>query len=274
VTPHPPPTPARRRKDESMDLLNEILRNPIEPEYAVVAARGSTAGVRRGAMLAVALVIGAMFAMSVIQTTRSAPAVQQEREQLIASINNEEQRQDALLSRIETLRTDIEQARTAVLSGDGDARATQEALQRLGPPTGAVPVLGPGIVIVVDDSPVTRDDQLNRVLDRDLQYLVNGLWEAGAEAIAINGHRLSVLTAIRSAGDAITVDYRSLTRPYRVEVIGDPRTLAARFANTSGGQLWQGLQENYGMRLSLSQAEELSLRADPGLALRHARRME
>ena len=35
----------------------------------------------------------------------------------------------------------------------------------------------------------------------DLQILVNGLWESGAEAISVNGHRLSTLTAIRGAGE-------------------------------------------------------------------------
>jgi uncharacterized protein YlxW (UPF0749 family) len=40
-----------------------------------------------------------------------------------------------------------------------------------------------------------------------------GLWEPARKPSPINGHRLSSLTAIRSAGDAITVDYRSLTRP-------------------------------------------------------------
>lgn len=255
-----------------MDLLNDILRNPIDPEYKAVAARGGTARASRVAVVGVALVIGAMFAVSVVQTTRSAPAVQQERDQLIASINAEEQHYDALQAQIEELRVEVDRERTAVLAGDQDARATQASLERLRPLTGDVPVVGPGISIVVDDAPVSRDDKLNRVLDRDLQILVNSLWKAGAEGIAINGYRLSALTAIRSAGDAITVDYRSLTRPYRIEAIGDPKTLAAQLSNTAGGQLWQGLQENYGMRFDVSPVEEVRLRADSGLLLRHARR--
>jgi hypothetical protein len=88
------------------------------------------------------------------------------------------------------------------------------------------------MVIVVDDAQGTNAAQ---VTDEDLRQLVNGAWEAGAEGIAINGHRLTTRTAIRSAGSAITVDYRSLLRPYRVEAIGDPKTLPARFANTPGG---------------------------------------
>ena len=44
------------------------------------------------------------------------------------------------------------------------------------------------------------------MLDPDLQKLVNGLWAAGAEAISINGQRLTNLSAIREAGEAITVN--------------------------------------------------------------------
>ena len=100
------------------------------------------------------------------------------------------------------------------------------------------------MLIVVDDSPAASSDARDRVLDLDLQMLANGLWQAGAEAVAINGHRLSGLTAIRSAGDAITVDYRSLTRPYRVEAIGDPRTLQARFVESPAGAWWNDLAQN------------------------------
>jgi uncharacterized protein YlxW (UPF0749 family) len=255
-----------------MDLLNDIMRNPIDPEYWTVAARGGSARASRAATLLVTVVIGALFAYSAVQTTRSAPATQEVRDQLIVRIKTEDERHDSLRADVETLRAENDRARTAALARDEGAQATQAELARLGPITGDLPVRGPGVTIVVDDAPVVRDDKLNRVLDRDLQLLVNGLWYAGAEAIAINGHRLSALTAIRNAGDAITVDYRSLTRPYRIEAIGDPKTLAARFADSSGGQLWQGLQQNYRMPFDLRQTEQLELRADPGLGVKHARR--
>ena len=131
---------------------------------------------------------------------------------------------------------------------------------------------GPGVLIVVDDSPSAAADARDRVLDIDLQVLANGLWEAGAEAISINGHRLSGLTAIRSAGDAITVDYRSLTRPYRVEAVGDVRTLQARFVESSAGAWWNDLAQNRQMRYEISDVKQLDLAADPGIVLRHAGR--
>ena len=129
-----------------------------------------------------------------------------------------------------------------------------------------------GVLIVIDDSPSATGDARDRVLDIDLQVLANGLWEADAEAISINGHRLSSLTAIRSAGDAITVDYRSLTRPYRVEAIGDLRTLQARFVESSAGAWWNDLAQNRQMRYEISDVKQLDLAADPGIVLRHAGR--
>lgn len=255
-----------------MDLLNDILRNPVDPEYRQVAEQGHRPRANRWAVLAVALLIGAMFSLSAVQTTRTAPAAAQERTHLIRQAEAESDRLDDLRGRIEQLRIENDQIRSDLLTDGEESRLTQAALDAIAPVAGDIPVAGPGLQIIVDDAPATRDDQLNRVLDKDLQFLVNGLWRAGAEAVAINGYRLSSLTAIRSAGDAITVDYRSLTRPYRIEAIGDPRTLAARFSDTSGGQLWQGLEQNYEMRFDLSQSDRIDLRADPGLGLKHARR--
>lgn len=256
-----------------MDLLNDLLRNPIDPEYRAVAARpGERRPASRIAVLLVALLIGTLFTLSAVQTTRTAPAAARERDQLIGQIQQANARVDTQRTRIEELRIGNDRIRGELLTDSEEARLTQAQIDRLAPIAGDVPVRGPGIVIVVDDSPIDREDKLNRVLDRDLQMLVNGLWASGAEGVAINGHRLSALTAIRNAGDAITVDYRSLTRPYRVEAIGDPRTLAARFANSSGGQMWQGLEQNYQMRFEVSQSDQLELRADPGLGLKHARR--
>ena len=58
---------------------------------------------------------------------------------------------------------------------------------------------GPGVRIVVDDAPGRRRDR-SAVRDADLAELVDGLWEAGAEAISINGQRLTASRAIRNVG--------------------------------------------------------------------------
>ena len=76
---------------------------------------------------------------------------------------------------------------------------------------------------------------IGRVRDRDLQRVINGLWESGAEAISINGQRLTALSAIRAAGDAILVDNRPLVPPYTVLAVGDGERLSRRFQNSADG---------------------------------------
>lgn len=254
-----------------MDLLNQIARSPYDPDYAVVAARGDSP-LRRPWMLAlVAVLVGGLFALAVVQTTRRAPALAGERSDLIARIQAAAAGQDRLQAEAATLTDDIGTLRPVVAGEDASVRAQQASIEVLEPASGAVPVRGPGLTIVVDDAVTGSDQRANRVYDLDLQILVNGLWQAGAEAIAINDHRLSALTAIRGAGEAITVDFRSLTRPYRIDAIGDARTLQARFAESTGGVWWNQLAQNQGLGYEVRGVDELTLPADPGLRLRYAR---
>ena len=121
---------------------------------------------------------------------------------------------------------------------------------------------------MANDAPNATSSR-NEVLDTDLQRLVNGFWEAGAEAIAVNGERLTNLSTIRTAGGAITVNARSLAPPYVVNVIGDKDTLPARFAETSSGQAWLDLQRDVGLRLTITPVSSLRLPATE-VSLRYA----
>ena len=66
-----------------------------------------------------------------------------------------------------------------------------------------------------------RRPTVSRVLDVDLQTRgQRRCGPAGAEAIAINGQRLTATSTIRAAGSAILVDFRPVTSPYEVSAIG------------------------------------------------------
>nr|WP_232531016.1 DUF881 domain-containing protein [Microlunatus antarcticus] len=257
-----------------MDLLNQILREPVDPDYARVAARRPP-GTRRPRShwwLALVLVLaGTLFAIGALQTNRARPVQETERAELVERIQAAEVDQDALRGQVEELDGQIDRLRTSALGSDGTSKALEAQIDRLGPAVGLAAVTGPGVVVVVDDAPTTSGDARDQVLDLDLQVLANGLWASGAEAVSINGHRLSALTAIRGAGDAITVDYRSLTRPYRIEAVGDPRTLQARLAESAAGAWWNDLAQNRDMTYQTSDASRLVLDSDPGITLRYAK---
>ncbi len=253
------------RPDASMDLLRQITAEAVDPGYAEASRQPRQR--HRVALAVTLLVAGLLLGLAAGQTTRAAPAASAEREQLIALVRQSEASQDALRARLGELErstTDLE-GRLAGLDPATEARGRELAAQ-----TGLSAVSGPGLVLTLDDGPDAAQSG-STVVDADLRVAVNGLWAAGAEAVAINGHRLSSRTAIRNAGDAVTVDYRSLTRPYVVRAIGDPAGLESGFAGSGAGAWWRALASEYGMRYTVARSASLTLVADPGLGVDVAR---
>lgn len=258
------------RADVKMALLDRVMAQPFEGDYAGVRQRSASR--RRLGLIATVIVLalfGMLVATAALQREREEPSLMAERQRLLERITAREASLDALQALSATVSDDVDQLREAALESTGAGAAASDELQRLELAAGTVAVTGPGVQIVVDDASADATGA-DRVLDVDLQILVNGLWAAGAEAIAINGHRLTSVTAIRSAGSAITVGYRSLARPYVVEAIGDPDSLGARFVETEAGATWLGLEQNFGLRFDLSSADSLSLPAEPRVVLQHA----
>jgi uncharacterized protein YlxW (UPF0749 family) len=258
-----------------MGLLDYLTTHTLDEDYAFVSERRATRPdperTRRRIGVTGALVM-AVFAVLVVtaavQTSRNSANDASQRQQLARQVSEARQllqdERDLLVSlQVETRSLEARQLRS-----DTSAQGLLETIELLGMKAGTVPVRGPGVRVVADNAP-GADSARAEVLDTDLQKLVNGLWEAGAEAIAINGQRLTTLSTIRVAGGAITVNARSLNRPYVVSAIGNRDTLPARFAESSSGQAWLDLQRQVGLRLSITPVSSLRL---PGteVSLRYA----
>jgi uncharacterized protein YlxW (UPF0749 family) len=263
-----------------MPLLDYITKHSLEGDYADAAARTADRlegekeppQLRPGlAALVVMGLFGLLVATAAVQTARNAEDQSSGRESLITQINARGAQVDARRARIANLREENESLQQLYLETTTQGRALSARLNRLGTLTGAVAVTGPGLKIVVDDAPGAVSDN-QRVLDQDLQKLTNALWAAGAEAISINGQRLSNLSAIRLAGSAISVDFVSLSRPYTVLAVGDPDTMPARFVETKHGRDWLDLRAVYGLEFKMTSEQSLRLPAAPArrLNLRHA----
>lgn len=272
------------RRDASMSLLTEVMRNPLDPGYAA-AAREREGSAQVGARplpsvavtTVVAVVLGALSTAAIIDLRL--PGTAEARDILLTEIEQRTQEADAASERVDALRDEVAALQADALAEDG---APVLALrERLSVEAGAVPVVGPGVVLTLDDAarppdalggePADPEGDVERVVDYDLQIAVNGLWEAGAEAVAVNGQRLTSLSAIRSAGGAILVGFRPLEPPYRVQALGDPATLEAGLARSSAGSYLSFVAERYGLRLDLDRSDRLELPAAGSLALRYAR---
>ncbi|MEU8442461.1 DUF881 domain-containing protein [Streptomyces microflavus] len=278
-TPSPPARP-----DASMSLLNNVMDHSLDDGYAEASARrraDGSAGLPRTLKSKLGLAAGLVVAALVVtlgaaEARVSAPVVAKEREELIDRINAETRAADTLESDVDKLRTDVSERQRKALERHGGDQGELVALL-----SGATPVEGPGVKLVVDDAKNTDQGgggpresssfaDTGRVRDRDMQRVVNGLWESGAEAIAINGQRLTALSAIRAAGDAILVDNRPLVPPYTVLAVGDGKNLAAAFQDSADGQYLNALKESFDIRTSLSEQAKLRLPAAPSLIVRTA----
>ncbi|MGY4745651.1 DUF881 domain-containing protein [Streptomyces sp. ATMOS53] len=288
--PQQPPvrsTPARAsRPDASMSLLTNVMDHSLDDGYAEAAARKRAEGagglpktVRAKLGLAAGLVLAALVVtVGAAQARVAAPVVAKERGELIDRIDRETKAADKLESTVDELRDDVSARQQKALKQSGGS----ERADLVGILSGAVEVHGPGVRLVVDDAKeaTTGGDgdpretsgfsDTGRVRDRDMQRVVNGLWASGAEAVSINGQRLTALSAIRAAGEAILVDNKPLVPPYTVLAVGDGKNLSTRFQNSADGLYLNALQENYGIRTAISVANDIRLPAAPSVIVRTA----
>lgn len=78
----------------------------------------------------------------------------------------------------------------------------------------------------------------------DVQDLINELRNDGAEALTINGERLTLYSVIASAEDGVmTINGTQLSRPYILQAIGDPETMETALLRSGG--LIATLAHNY-----------------------------
>lgn len=264
----PQQQPVRRAPvDASMTLLNEVMHRPLDPGYAEAAARRAAGqGPRRGrtgtvALVALAVALGVVTTAAAVDLRAPQPGVIAARETLEQEILGRQAAAEELAGKGAALSTEIEQLQGAAL---GEASADVLArLQQEGAWTGMQAVEGPGVVVTLDDTSGGLSsgdvDPGSLVHDSDLQRVVNALWSGGAEAVAINDQRLTALSAIRSAGDAVLVDLQPLVGPYRVEAIGDPDTLRTALLRSGTSDFLQLLGSQYGIRSSVTTQSRLDL---------------
>lgn len=204
-------------------------------------------------MMLVGIGIGSVAQL--VQVTR--PAVQVQTESLRNQVITLQGRVDAASNRNQKLKSDIEQLREYVLPTDNDL--LNQSFAQAAAIGGFSSMVGRGVQIQLETNSSASGADL--VLDVDLIATLNGLWEAGAEAVAINGHRITATTAIRNAGSAVLVDFEPLQNPVVISAIG-PNNLFGNFLQTDGYFWLQDLKQNYPIAVTYSKEKKIALDAD------------
>lgn len=187
------------------------------------------------ALAVVGLIMGMMLALQyrIAREVQNAEPVQRA-QQLSAEIAQLKKERDILKSRIESLRSKLNE-----IAVDPRVSKLKQELDLAMIEAGMIDVKGPGVEVTLKDSNITlmpgENPNLYVLHDEDVLRVLNELKAAGAEAISINGQRLLATTEVRCIGPAILLNKNErLAPPYVISAIGNPNTLESSLKMKGG----------------------------------------
>lgn len=217
------------------------------------------------ALAAVTLLLGFLLLTAAASVRDRERALAPRKAELVKLIEARRVQVGEMDEELRDLRADVAGAerRVARLSQLDAAQATR--LSTLANQAGTTALRGPGLEVRLSDSdtePPSPDDAgVYRIHDRDLQQVVNALFAAGGEAVAINDSRIVATTPIRAAGDTIVVNFRPLSPPYRVVAIGADR---AEFSDSAVAVRFRRWIRLFGLGFSLRELDAVTVPAYSG----------
>lgn len=158
----------------------------------------------------------------------------------------------------------LEEIRLQATQNDENALNKENEIKQDNVLLGLTDVSGSGIVITLkDNNTVNRSSlspldniELYLVHAGDLVEVVNALRNAGAEAISINGQRITNFTSIYCAGNVVVVNGEKISSPVEIKAIGSPELLYGSIT-IPGGYL--ELMKETGVVVEVNKADNISI---------------
>jgi uncharacterized protein YlxW (UPF0749 family) len=214
------------------------------------------------------LLAGFLFVIQVRanQALRAASALPSRRlEDLSVLLRRQQEADRTLRDELAALRKTLNDYRAAETGGETIADQMRRDVRDLWIVLGRRPAQGPGLVVTLAAPPrriVTPQAQ-------DVSAVVNELWAAGAEAVAVNHVRVLAVEGFAGDPGGVRVRDHFLRDPFRIVAIGDPATLEGALLVRGG--IVDGLE---GVGLNVTVARSANLRtpaSDAPLQFHYAR---
>lgn len=259
-----------------MSSTDPVAAGP-PPEGPDPVENGSTAS--RGRRARSAVTVALVLALAGLMFTANARLARGEEsrhpEDLAQLVDRESDRVADLASQVDTLTREIDGLSDA---SDVPAGVDPDLASRTAVAAGTVPVSGTGLSVMLDDAPpegsypaeIRPDDLV--VHQQDIQSVVNALWAGGAEAMTLQGQRVTATSAFRCAGNILLLHGRVYSPPYVVEAVGDPDALRDALERSPGVQVYQEYVDAVNLGWAVDDHDDLELPGYEGaLELRYAR---
>jgi len=158
---------------------------------------------------------------------------------------------------------------TQGLTGSELQQATAQ-LDALKGPAGLEPVEGPGVTVTLDDAPervlddAEGDIARKIVHQQDIQAVVNAMWAGGAEAVTVQGQRITSSTGIKCVGNSVLLQGVAYPPPYVISAIGDAGGIVSRVDRDPSVELYLRDVDTYQLGWKLDLADRLTFPAYDG----------
>lgn len=221
-------------------------------------------------ILLIALVFGALLGLqwkSPPARPITVPGI--EYESGILTIHRLEAEQEELKESIGRMRGQLDKNRRGLADSPEMLKEINAELERQKMMAGLLPVKGAGVQVILADSnirsvPATADSNDYLIHEYDLRDVVNLLWMAGSEAIAVNDERVVATTSIYCVGSTIMVNDTRLSPPYVVQAVGNSVLQEDILSNPAYLKEVKSRAELYGVQFKVNRKMMLTLSAYKG----------
>ena len=219
----------------------------------------------------VGVVAGVLFSTN---ATLFSQATERQPQNLQELVRAESARLETTNADVTALRADVD----ALLSEQAAANPETAASPELAFAAGRVAVAGPGVEVRLWDAPQVSDvpddvrvDDLV-VHQQDLEAVINALWAGGAEAVTVQGHRVTATTAIRCVGNVLLLEGSTYSPPYEVAAIGDQDELVSGLMSSQPVQIYLQYVDAVRLGWSLTRESKIEMPSyDGNLSVTYAR---
>jgi len=219
-------------------------------------------------ILIIALIFGVLLGLQWKSPPARSTAVPGfEHESGFLAINRLETEQGELKENIGRMQEALDEYRRELAANTEMLKEINTKLERQKMMAGLLVVEGPGVRVILDDSGIrsgAADSNEYLIHEYDLRDVVNLLWLAGSEAIAVNDERIVATSSIYCVGSTVMVNDTRLSPPYLIQAIGNSITQEDVLRNPA---YMEGIKQRvdlYGVQFEVNRIGMLTLPAYKG----------
>ena len=224
-------------------------QEPLQPIHTRL--RAAILAVPRGTHLllfVICLILGIAL-VTQVRAQRTDPLSSLSQEQLVELLDNLSVQEQNLRVERGRLESQVSQLQDESQKEEAAAAAAKKAEEQAKINSGQVAVHGPGIEMVIVDS-------THSLSSTHFVMAMGELRNAGAEAVDINGHRITIASSFTRDGGVIRVDGEEITSPYVWKVIGDSQTISTALEIQAGSAAQMRAK---GASVTITQIKDLTI---------------